>query len=333
MRLFKTTVAALFYYSAAERILRHWVRTKGVRVFAFHSVQEESPLTRLAGLCIDPATFERKIRFLARYPCVTMTDIAEAAEGKRTLPPHAVAITFDDGYADNYHTAYPLLKKYGVRATIYLTTDYIGSAEWLPLNRLYDAIWRTAARKIRVTHALLGGEAEHAISLPVETEDDKKRAAVHLRKRLKQMSAQEFEHGIDLLCSQLLQRISRPRGREFDMLQWDQVRAMRDTVEFGSHTRRHCIVARASEERLRDELLASKAAIECQLQQGVVHFAYPDGNREAYTSRAVDLLKIAGYRTAVTAVRGVNESLDEIYQLKRLSPSAPNCMLAFDLFS
>ena len=224
MNLVKTTAASLLYYSAVEKLLRHLVRRNGLAVFMFHSVQEQSPLARLAGFCMDPGTFERRIRFLARYPCVSMKEVAEAAEGKRKLPPHAVAITFDDGYADNYHTAYPILKKYGLRATLYLTTDYIGTDEWLPLNRLYDAIWRTAAGKITLTHALCREEKRFS-SLAIETRDDKKRVTAYLRKRLKQMGSQEFEENIEHLCSQLLEKVRMPRGREFDMLQWDQVRA------------------------------------------------------------------------------------------------------------
>ncbi|MDP2816653.1 MAG: polysaccharide deacetylase family protein, partial [Rectinemataceae bacterium] len=328
--IIKIVIAAVLYYTGVELLLRKLWPRKGVAIFMFHSVQPPSSITRLAGFCIDPQIFEKQIRFLSRYNCVSMSAVAAAAAGNAELPRDAIAITFDDGYADNYYVAYPILKKYGLSSTIYLTTNFIGTDQWLPLNRLYDAVERTEAVEV-ILPSELGLRDGRPFTLGLNTENDKQEAVTYIRSRLKLIQTDEFERIVDLLCTQLLGKMKRARSEEFKMLSWQEVRAMQDLVEYGSHTMSHCIVSKVSEERLRQELKASKFEIEKHTHKTVVHFAYPNGRREDYDERAMTFLNDMGYRTAVTTVHGVNTSISKPFELRRLTMEEPRCVIALEL--
>lgn len=79
-------------------------------------------------LCVSPEQFESQMHFLKvmGYGTVSVQDAAAALEGRKNLPPRCVALTFDDGYEDNFLRAFPVLKKYGFVATIFVVTDGIG---------------------------------------------------------------------------------------------------------------------------------------------------------------------------------------------------------------
>ena len=81
----------------------------------------------MTGMAITPSQFERQLAFLRRagYQDLSLGELAGRLETGQSLPRRAVAITFDDGYADNYRYAWPLLKKYGYGATIFVITDFI----------------------------------------------------------------------------------------------------------------------------------------------------------------------------------------------------------------
>ena len=96
--------------------------TKGVPVLNYHQVEEKdgNPLT------LWPDQFEAQMAYLADegYTTITIDEMMDALENGTPLPEKPVIITFDDGYADNYEYAYPILKKYGFKATIFLIYDF-----------------------------------------------------------------------------------------------------------------------------------------------------------------------------------------------------------------
>lgn len=90
------------------------------RVLMYHMVSDPVPGAKFNGLRVSPAAFERQLAWLAAngFHFATMSDLVEGS-----VPAKTVAITFDDGYQDNYTNAFPLLKRYGAKATLYLVVD------------------------------------------------------------------------------------------------------------------------------------------------------------------------------------------------------------------
>jgi peptidoglycan/xylan/chitin deacetylase (PgdA/CDA1 family) len=74
------------------------------------------------GLRVEPFEFEKQMKYLIKNNWTFFT-MSELVEKKDELPARSIAITFDDGYEDNFTNAFPLLKKYNIKATIYLVVD------------------------------------------------------------------------------------------------------------------------------------------------------------------------------------------------------------------
>ena len=79
-------------------------------------------------LSVLPEDFESQLKYLSEhgYHSISPDELFEGLAGTGTLPENPVLITFDDGYKDNYTTAFPLLKKYGFKATIFAVTSFLG---------------------------------------------------------------------------------------------------------------------------------------------------------------------------------------------------------------
>src|SRR5690554_3038452 len=76
--------------------------------------------------------FESQVRHIARYyNAVSMTELVKGVKGEAILKPNSIAITVDDGYYDFYTVAYPILKKYRVPATVFVTTKFVDGGFWL----------------------------------------------------------------------------------------------------------------------------------------------------------------------------------------------------------
>lgn len=97
----------------------------GVPVLNYHQIND----TEHNSLTVNTKQFEAQMKYLAEsgYTPITPAEMLDAWEGKGTLPEKPVIITFDDGYLDNYNHAYPILQKYGLKATIFLISDYVST--------------------------------------------------------------------------------------------------------------------------------------------------------------------------------------------------------------
>lgn len=110
----------LLWFSFRYAWWRPAVDWRHPRVLMYHMVSKPGTGAKFNGLRVSPDRFERQLRWLRDngFHFATMSDLVAGS-----VPARTVAITFDDGYEDNYTQAFPLLKKYGARATLYLVVE------------------------------------------------------------------------------------------------------------------------------------------------------------------------------------------------------------------
>lgn len=114
-----------------------------VPVLYYHSISSIEPKNELR---MPPSEFEKQMAYLSQhgYHTVSLTQLDNFFHGKGTLPAKPIAITFDDGYKDNYTNALPILKKYGFTATVFVIVNEVGKNDkmsWEELNELIHAGW------------------------------------------------------------------------------------------------------------------------------------------------------------------------------------------------
>src|SRR5258705_4759967 len=135
-------------------VLRRLRRRECSLILRYHAVAaDETPLPAYAGpeITIPRALFAAQMRFVRRsYTAVPLATIAEAVARGEAPPAGTVAITLDDGYADNYEQAFPVLRALGLPATVYVVTETLDDGPALWTAELRAAIMATRARTLRV---------------------------------------------------------------------------------------------------------------------------------------------------------------------------------------
>jgi len=108
-----------------------------VPVLMYHSVDEKAQETKLS---VSPANFERQMKFLSEreYNVVTLQELVETIEKGRGFPARTVAITFDDGYENNYTCAFPVIRKYNIPVTIFVIMDKVGREGYLSWRQIRE---------------------------------------------------------------------------------------------------------------------------------------------------------------------------------------------------
>lgn len=114
---------------------------QSVPVLNYHQIndRDENALT------VHTDQFEAQMKYLAEegYHVITPEEMINAWENNEKLPEKPVIITFDDGYADNYRNAFPILQKYNLKATIFLISDYVSTypnyLTWTQISEMQDS--------------------------------------------------------------------------------------------------------------------------------------------------------------------------------------------------
>lgn len=134
-------------------------------ILLYHHVAEDTPRST----SLTPTEFKQHLDYLAeQHTVVSLTDMVKAFEGKATLPPKSVAITFDDGYENILTNAHPLLKQYDFPYTIFINPDVIGvqgnQLDWEQVAQMQKDGVTFANHTLDHLHMLekLDGESEQA---------------------------------------------------------------------------------------------------------------------------------------------------------------------------
>jgi len=260
-----------------------------------------------------PQQFERQMDYLAKwFHVISLNDVIAWLDGRRELPPYAALITFDDGYLDNFTTAFPILRKYRFPALIFLTTAHIGTDA--PLY--WDLAAYCFSHTQRDQLAFPDGSIKHW-----SEQGQLDRVSTTWVEAMKTLPQTEKQIQVQRLPEQL--GVSIPAGYfKKLMMDWGQVQEMqRSRIEFGAHTMHHPILTRISLEEVRKEVVGSKSRIEAELGETVLGFAYPNGQASDLSERIERVVAASGFRAAFTLLNGPS-SLSEVkrdpYAIRRI---------------
>ncbi|MCC2641087.1 MAG: putative Polysaccharide deacetylase [Nitrospira sp.] len=219
-------------------------------------------------------------------------------------------VTFDDGWLDNYSHAYPILKRLGLPATIFLPTDYVGSDEWFWPDQLSLLLREAAGRHFEVEamkklklsiSPFLSADGQLSVEALLRGE----RVTDQIIDHCKPMPIERIRNLIESLASEL--KVVLPKGRV--IMNWDEVREMsRNGISFGSHSCSHRILTTIAREDVLDELMRSRQVLLLQGVNYVPVFCYPNGNNDSSIQSQV---QACGYEAAVTVQMGVEGSRPE----------------------
>lgn len=282
-----------------------------LNIFIFHRVRSAPDI--LFPTEMDAVRFEAYLRFARSW--LNVLPLGEAVERLKdgTLPPAATCITFDDGYADNLTVAAPLLRKYGLPATVFVATGYIdGGRMWN--DWVIDGIKKSPLDCIELQDLDLP-------NLDIRTLDLRKRAIEVLLLQLKYLPFARRK-----IVSEELARRCRSNIVEALMMTRDQVTALPAFgITVGAHTHTHPILASESLEYCQTDIARSKNTLEDWLQRPVDTFAYPNGVPGTdYIPEHVELVRSLGFKCAVSTSVGYADRATDVFQLPRFTPWGRN---------
>lgn len=261
---------------------------------------------------IDAARFDELCGWLKSLFNVLSLDTAVDRLRAGSLPARSLAITFDDGYADNHSQALPILLRHGLCATFFIATGFLdGGRMWN--DTVTEAVRRTPLPLLDLRDLLRSDAALYALADPMQ-----RRAA------LEAIIGQAKYLSVDQRA-QVVRDIAERSGATLPndlMLTSEQVVQMRRAgMQIGAHTVSHPILAVLDEHAARREMRDSKLRLEALLGERVGLFAYPNGKPgEDYSPASVALAREIGFDAAMSTTWGAAHRATDPFEIPRFTP-------------
>jgi peptidoglycan/xylan/chitin deacetylase (PgdA/CDA1 family) len=316
-----------------RRTQKKLARSKGV-ILMYHRIAKAD--VDPWALCVTPECFAEQLALLKEhYHPLSLQQLAQA-QAEHNIPERAVAITFDDGYADNLYQAKPLLERYEIPATVFVVTGNVGQTEGFWWDRLARSLLQPGqlpeglsltldANANREHHWTLGAATNYS-----QMEYERDRTTLADEAQLGTRMAFYYD-----LWQTLLPLPNPERQRLLDeIFHWagvvpvtpDSERSLSpaevmtlnesELIDIGAHTVTHPFLSTQPVALQQAEIQQSKAQLEDMLQQRVATFSYPFGNRCA---QSVALAEQSGFDCACSTVEDIVWRRSDRFQLPRIT--------------
>lgn len=288
-------------------------------------------------LSVSPTNFSQHLEVLKKNFSIFTTSEVAAGDVSRKVSVNSVAVTFDDGYADNLTNALPLLAKHDVPATIFISTSFVKERRTFWWDELAD----TAFGEHEVSSMLelqlqeknqfhfngcnssnwvASASADDSTWNVLSTHDPTTRHSLYRAASQYLRDAKDDDRQLVLQKLREWASAVKPLQAECQALTTMQLKELADCdlIEIGSHTVSHPVLSRLPVVDQKFELSESKQFLEEVLHRPIDGFAYPYGGKNDYSADTVQCVKEAGYKWAFSNVPEVVWNGTHRYQLPRL---------------
>lgn len=294
-----------------------WMQARilgGALILGYHRVADVAD--DAYEVCVTAKYFAEHMQVVRKYAHpMSLSELVQHLKAG-TLPPRSIAVTFDDGYADNLYQAKPVLEKYEVSATVFVCTGYAGREFW----------WDELERLVMSSRAELGtfhlqaGKSHFTWDQPA-VKYEAEGPEIHRRFRhalyhfllplngTEQVQAMNaIRHWAGVVSDGAATSRAMSHGELLQLVEGE-------LIELGSHTRHHLMLPEISLEQQQAEIISGKQDLEDLLGKPIDGFAYPNGRASGDTKRIV---REAGFTFACTSLHDVVRPGDNLHHLTRL---------------
>ena len=282
-------------------------RTRSLSVLAYHRVlAERDPLTPAEQTAEE---FETRMRWVAaEFNVLALREAVHALRENR-LPKRALCVTFDDGYADNYEYALPVLKRLRLPATFFIASGFLNGGCMFN-DVVIEAVRTAPGPELELEDLGLGRH-------PLGPDDVRSRTIERILSRLKYFEPERR--------AQATHEIAKRAGARVPthlMMTSDQVRGLVAAgMTLGGHTLTHPILAEIAPQRAREEMSLGRARLEQITGAPVRLFAYPNGRPlRDYTAEHAQMARELGFEAAFSCGGGAARAGDDLFQIPRFTP-------------
>lgn len=273
------------------------------------------------GMVVEPGTFRMHLEVLQRhFEFLPLQEWISRWHNGQTLPPKSCALTFDDGWLDNFEYAFPLLKEKGIPATVFAVSHMVGTSDTFWPNKIARLLKNEPVEVLSTLPWL----QPHLGALKQPSQRDAVAAVVHALK----------QHPDDQIHRWLESAEPKQRTKtKPSLMNWDQLRTMEASglVDIGSHTCRHYRLGDSLNPAvIKQEIEESKRKLQENLCNMAPLFCYPNGDVCNLALRSVP----QHYTGAVTTRRGINSASKlNPYELLRIGVHEDRCKTTEQFYS
>ena len=269
---------------------------QSITILGYHRIcdlpGEDFPFDREL-ISATPEEFERELRYLKQnLDLMTIEELERILGAGGALPKRPALITFDDGYADNYDVAFPILRGLGLSACFFISTRIVGT-KLLPWWDQVSCCFNRA--KVSAFASPFGGQDP---PYRCEKSESKKSASRFLAR----MKAAQWPEALDYLTILIQETGVDPADfvQSPPFFSWDQAREMlAGGMELGGHTRSHPVLGRVRERGvLEAEIGGCFEDMTCELGRTPLAFSYPEGYEFAMSEAADEAIVKAGFKVS-----------------------------------
>jgi peptidoglycan/xylan/chitin deacetylase (PgdA/CDA1 family) len=278
-----------------------------VLVLGLHRVlsdKQQPHANSLPGMVLREATFVALLGFIQRcFQVISLDTFLDGEAAGRRLSKPRCLLTFDDGWRDNYTTAHPWLRKFGLPAVLFVVTGAVGSQQGFWVEQLRQR-WQEASWRERLLSQIGRSVLTKALTADLEGIVD----------YLKHLPAQERQQVLSGLLSE--EGAPQPPSDGDGMVTWQEIESMAQAgISFQAHTVSHPLLTYEEETTIEQELRLPKEMLEQKLGKKVPAFAYPNGDWDA---RVRKMVQAAGYDCAFTVRPGWHRDGDDRFTIPRI---------------
>lgn len=298
----KSILLNLFIKSGANSILRRLNRTP--RILFWHGV-DINPDSKVEPECINKSDFIKQIDYLRKYYEIISIEEFEKRLLNNSFTSREIVLTFDDGYANNLYVVEPILNKYNLPYTVFISTEHIATGQYYPTSVNRIIVKGAGLKKISLP--------SQNISFSIETENDINNTVVSISNFLKTLTLKRVRE----ITNDLINNVSKDKWLELQEkynsvrpMNWDEVIELsnRKNVTIGSHCKYHiCCHDNQDLEEIERQIVESKQIIEDKLKIECNYFAYPNGD---YTNSSNAIVRQAGYKMGFSTKKISKISID-----------------------
>lgn len=285
-------------------------------IFLFHGVVEKPDyeIRNYTRKHLEKDEFYKLLNFLkSSGNALSMPEIVEHHLEKTPFPENAFAVSFDDGFENNFSIAAPILEALNIPATFYVSTYLIQNNAMTWIDQVEYSLEKTKSGTIR-----LPGFSK---DLSFNSKETKIKVADTLRCEVKTRKEIDIELLVQTIFSQCqMEPVNHSDDQLDKKMSWDQIRKLheREIFTIGGHSHHHVNLASLNDDDLEFEIRTSIQFLKKEAGIEVKHYSYPEGLEYCYSEKVIQKLKSYNIICSPTAIDGGNDLATDLFHLRRI---------------